>query len=475
MKKKKAIPFIIMAVLLVALIVSYSILKKYNDEQEETTEEETENIISCESGNVLNINIKNSSGTMKFAYDISETVWKYDGDPDFPLDTSKIDSLLSTACSLNAVRHLEDSLDNAAEYGLDNPAYTLSLTGDDGIDVTLYIGNASSTGNYYAYIEGKNTVYMIDSTLPESLGAELNDMVKLEELPSVSTSDVYELELNGRTYVYFEDGNPQYDYTNSNNWFEKLSDGTFSAVDTTEMNNLLTSLTGIAYTGCADYNVTEEEMAQYGLDEANVKKVVERYYVTESDDSESESATSSETESETEEEAVKTPHEITFYIGNKDEEGNYYVKSSEGTAVNIVSADTIDAIIGVNQSDLVSKNVLSINSDSINSMVVSANGKTYNVIADGKVTDSDKYDSVNQAISSIAAESTISDASSVQPNQPELTVEYKLNSEYFDTVTMEYTKYNGSYYQVSINGKTELLVVKSTIDDIIKDLQEIEP
>lgn len=471
MKKKKVMPFIILAVLFAALLISYSVLVKYNKEQEESTGEESESIISCESNSVLNVSITNSSGTMKFNYDKSGSIWKYADDAAFPLEESNITSLLSSACSLTAVRHLEDTLDNIGEYGLDNPQYTLELSGDNGINYKLYVGNSNSTGNYYAYLDGSSTVYMIDSTIPDTLGKSLNDMVKLEKLPTISTTDVYGLEFNGNTYEYFEGGNQQYDYTTSNNWFKKMDDGTYKAMDTEQINNIITSLTGIAYTGCADYNVTEEELAQYGLD-GNAKKIVEKYYVTQADTSEGESESS--TEEETEDSTVKEPHEITFYVGSKDAAGNYYVKTSEGTAVNIVSAETIDSILGVEDASLISKNVLSINSDKIKSMTVVANGKTYNMVENGEVTDKDKYDSVYQDIISITAESTITDKSLVKEVQPELTVTYNIDSEYFDTITMEYTVYNGSFYQVTINGNTELLVVKSAVDDIIGKLSTID-
>ena len=55
-----------------------------------------------------------------------------------------------------------------------------------------------------------------------------------------------------------------------------------------------------------------------------------------------------------------------------------------------------------------------------------------------------------------------------------MTLSYTLNSESFPNVKMEFTKYNGSYYQATINGNTELLVVKSVIDDIITKLQATE-
>ncbi len=476
MKKKKVLPLVLMVILLVVLIVSYFALKNYNSSKEDTTETDSESILSFNYENVTEIELKNPTGTYKFEYDLTDSTWKYADDKDFPLDDSQIKSLLGAICSLNAQRRLEDSLDNISEYGLENPAYTIKVTGDEGIDYTLNIGDKSSSDNYYAYLDGTNVVYMIDDTTVSYAGKSLYDMAKVDTVTAITDSDVYELEIDGKIYSYFEGGNAQYDYTVSNNWFEKLDDGSYKALDTTQMSSIISGITGMSYASCVNYKPSDEELIQYGLDDEHAKKVVVRYYVTVADETESEteSETDTESESETEAEEIKEPHEVTYWFGAKTDDGNYYIRSSESSAVNTVSSETAEKIIAVDEKTLISKNVFAINSGNVTALSVTIGGKTYDIVQNGNVTDSDKYEDIYSKIGEISADSVITDAGEIKEVSPEMTLSYTLNSESFPNVKMEFTKYNGSYYQATINGNTELLVVKSVIDDIITKLQATE-
>lgn len=472
MKKKKVLPLVSMVILLVVLIVSYFALKNYNSSSEDTTETDSENILSFNTENVTGIDVTNPSGNYKLEYDLTDSTWKYVDDKDFPLDDTQITSLLGSVCSLNAQRRLEDSLDNISEYGLENPAYTIKITGDEGIDYTLFIGDKSPSGNYYAYLDGKNVVYMIDDTVVSYVGKTIYDLAKVDTVPAITDSNVYELEIDGKTYSYFEGGNAQYDYTVSNNWFEKLDDGSYKALDTTQMSSIISGITGMSYASCVNYKPSDEELIQYGLDDEHAKKVVVRYYVTVADETESETETESESGTETEE--IKEPHEVTYWFGAKTDDGNYYIRSSESSAVNTVSSETAEKIIAVDEKTLISKNVFAINSGNVTALSVTIGGKTYDIVQNGNVTDSDKYEDIYSKIGEISADSVITDAGEIKEVSPEMTLSYTLNSESFPNVKMEFTKYNGSYYQATINGNTELLVVKSVIDDIITKLQATE-
>lgn len=472
MKKKKVLPLIIMVFLLVVLIVSYFALKNYNESEAETTGDDTETIMSFNTQNVTSIEIKNEAGDFNYEYDLLDSTWKYADDTEFPLDESQLTSMLGAVCSLNAQRRLEESLDNISQYGLENPSYMMKISGDEGIDYTLYIGDKSSTGNYYAYIDGTDIVYMIDDTAVSYAQKSNYDMAVIDTIPSITDSDVYELETGTEKYVYFDGGNAQYDYTVSNNWFRQLNDGSYKALDTTQMSSIISSITGMSYTSCVDYKPSDDKLLSYGLDKEHAKKVTVRYYATVETDTENETEDDTEQESETEEE--KEPREFTLYFGTTDEDGNYYVKSSESEAVNIVTADTAQSILDVDTQSLISKNVFSINSGNVTALSVTIGEKTYDIVQNGNVTDSDKFEDVYAKIGEITADEVIADLNEVKDISPDITLSYTLNSETFPNVKMEFTKYNGSYYQATINGNTELLVIKSTIDNIIEQLNAVE-
>ncbi len=459
MKKKKMLPLILMTLLLVVLAISFFALKKNNESEKEETEEASEVILQAEEKSMLTLSITNGQGTMEFTRDASEGTWKYTEDEDFPLDTTKITAITDSLSELKAVRHLEDTLDNINEYGLDNPAYTLKITGDN--NVTLYIGNKTTTGNYYAYTDGSDTVYTIESTLPDSLNITENDIVIMEEVPSITDSDVYGLVINGAQYDYFESGNEQYDYTLSNNWFAKENDGTYIALDTTAVNDVITAITGMTYTGCAQYKASEDELAKFGLDNENKKSVTIKYR-------ESESTGESETEGDN---SVKIEKEFSFDIGNQNEDGDYYVKASDSNMINTVSKDSIEAMLKDTKL-LITKNAFGINISSVTSLKADVKGTSYDIAENGELTDSSKYDAVYKEIFDLQAESVIEDDTTILPIDSELTLTYNTSVAGFDTVTMEFTKYNGSYYQATINGDTNLLVLKTKIDSIISQLGE---
>lgn len=177
MKKKKVLPVIILIIILIGLTVAYSLLKKSNEEKSETTEEPSYKAVDIDSEAIKKTNIKNSKGEMNFEYDESALKWKNADDESFNTDSTKIDSIVISACALEVVRELDNSLDNITEYGLDNPSITLAMTDGDGNETKINIGDCNAnSGNYYMYVEGTEKVYMISTSLPTSLDVSLSDM-----------------------------------------------------------------------------------------------------------------------------------------------------------------------------------------------------------------------------------------------------------------------------------------------------------
>lgn len=466
MKKKKMQPFIVLITLLVILAGTFFVLKNNNSKNEDETEEYSETLINADAAGISTLTITNNQGTMEFTYDSTSSAWKYAPDKEFPLDDTKVSSITDSLSEFKAQRRLEDTLENIAEYGLDNPAYTLKISGDT--NVTLYIGNKTSTGNYYAYIDGSEIVYTIDSTLPDSLNVSLNDMAVMDTVPSITDSDVYGMVINGTQYDYFESGNQQYDYTLSNNWFAKDHEGKYIAMDTTAVNEVITAITGMSYTGCAKYKASGDELTQYGLDDENKKTVTVKYKETQSSD---ETETKEESSDDSE---VKVEKEFSFDIGSQNEDGDYYVKAADSNMINIVSKDSIESILK-DTSQLVTKNAFGINSSNVTSLKADVKGTSYDLIENGAITDSSKYEAVYNEIYELQAETVIEDGNTILPVDSELTLTYNTSVAGFETVTMEFTKYNGSYYQATINGDTKLLVLKTKIDSIISQLGNITP
>ena len=96
MKKKRGL-FVILAgvVLLCVLIVCYFALLKANSSEEETTEEETtqEEVAAIASDDISTLTFEAGDQTVTFQK--AEDSWTLEGQEDFPVDASKVDSILS--------------------------------------------------------------------------------------------------------------------------------------------------------------------------------------------------------------------------------------------------------------------------------------------------------------------------------------------------------------------------------------------
>jgi hypothetical protein len=72
------------------------------------------------------------------------------------IDVASVESALSQLTAVRIVSTLETTADLAA-YGLDQPAYTISITLDDGSQQTVWVGSATPTGSGYYVRVGENS------------------------------------------------------------------------------------------------------------------------------------------------------------------------------------------------------------------------------------------------------------------------------------------------------------------------------
>ena len=92
-----------------------------------------------------------------------EEGWQRTDDPDFPADQDALDSLVSQALSLTAVRTISDP-EGLSSYGLDDPTGVLTVSYGDGQTMTLTLGALDETGSaWYALLDEDPIIYLIQS------------------------------------------------------------------------------------------------------------------------------------------------------------------------------------------------------------------------------------------------------------------------------------------------------------------------
>ncbi len=300
MKKYKSL--IILLAVLVVLVVAYVVtgqLKKKSAEKEN----EQKQIAVLDMSDITSIQYMNGTDTMSFIKE--DGTWYSESDKEFPLQQSSLKTMAETFGTLSANRELTDG-DTLADYGLEEPQYTITLKDADGEQQNIYIGNAAGE-DYYMTVGDKEKIYTVDYSVVNAMNFDLDSMLQKDTFPSIGADNIKKVTITkvGETTEYDADNSDQSD-------------------DITAIGGGL----GAAYfVDCVDYSVQADELAQYGLDEAQRTTVTVVY--TDSDDKE---------------------QTFTLYVGGRDESDAYnYVQMDGSKLVNTMTKEIVNNILNIEE------------------------------------------------------------------------------------------------------------------------------
>ena len=300
MKKYKSL--VILLTVLVVLVVAYVVtgqLKKKSAEKEN----EEKQIAVLDMSDITSIQYTNGTDTMSFIKEGG--TWYSESDKEFPLQQSSLKTMAETFGTLSANRELTDG-DTLADYGLEEPQYTITLKNADGEEQNIYIGNAAGE-DYYMTVGDKEKIYTVDYSVVNAMNFDLDSMLQKDTFPSIGADNIKKVTITkvGETTEYDADNSDQSD-------------------DITAIGGGL----GAAYfVDCVDYSVQADELAQYGLDEAQRTTVTVVY--TDSDDKE---------------------QTFILYVGGRDESDAYnYVQMDGSKMVNTMTKETVNNILNIEE------------------------------------------------------------------------------------------------------------------------------
>ena len=243
-KKKQLLLLLIVLGVVVLLLVGLLIWNWYSDKRQAAAEEAALiHVTTVEDP----VQLTYCNGTDTLSFTKEDDTWKSDDTPGFPLDSTYLETIVTTLSELTADRKL-DVVDELDAYGLEEPERWITVTDEDGASATLYLGNATGESNTYAMVgEDKNTIYTISSDLMNNIGYDLYGMAKLAEFPALSSSNTKTVTISGKM---------------ENNWY--LS-GEVDVTKEAYLTALRTELGSITFAKLFDFQPTEQEIKGYGL------------------------------------------------------------------------------------------------------------------------------------------------------------------------------------------------------------------
>ena len=469
MKKKKTI--FILGIFLVLLIGVYGIIIMNNKRQkeEETTQtetQETKTLLNLNKEDIVKLSYIKENNIMEF--EKKEDTWIYTSNPELPLLQNYLTNMISIFTNLAATRTIEETTNNLNEYGLEKPAYTITVTTSDKKQTTLYLGIKNPiTSDYYAYIDGVEGVYTIGSDRFSYFDYPLYEMAQADIFPTIDSSSIDELSLtwNGQEIKLETLEESSYDSSNLISWYLTSPFEHEIAADSSLIDTQLQKIENIMYAKLAAFQsspFTEEQLEEMGF--TNPKGKISFHYI----------------DSKT---GTLEQKSYTMLIGNSDG-GEYYYAMEEGSnKVNFIGASTIDSIMSYTANDYIYKYFALVNIETVDEVLVQEEDMIFRLKDIPKTSSGENQSgeeesttieeeqeqreseirSLYRSIISINAEKVI-DIEEEEKEWLDFQVTFKRNDEKEDIV-LKFAVYDANFYLASVNGEARYLVNKRDFEN----------
>ena len=274
MKKKNNSLIIAIAALALLLVVYFIVSSAFSGAEDAVDTDST----STQSYTVSNIDstkinsITYTNGGVSYAFSLKDKVWSYDADEHFDVDETAMADIVSAVSGIRAEKKISEAAVDSAEYGLDSPLHTVTVKTTDGTSFVFKIGayNKHADLNYMT-ADGDGSVYMVSPDFVALFSGELYDLLALEKMESITASTVNKITADGPfgritlSVTKDEDGKAVYTHKNAL--------GGEAVLDADAGAAIVSALCSVKLTECVDHYVTEDERAQYALDDENKIKI----------------------------------------------------------------------------------------------------------------------------------------------------------------------------------------------------------
>ena len=401
-----------------------------------------------------------------------ESGWSYADDSAFPLDQTVPEDMTAALSAAAATRQI-DTPESLEDYGLDAPVLTITAQDEDGTEYSYAFGHVNElTGEYYLLYNGEeDTVYLVGSDLHDAFNYDLYDMVEMETLPEFgSVTGLSVAQPQGSLTLRYEEDGSSLSYDPDNHWFLEKGDSLL-ALDAGKVSSLTGAITGLYWKSCVTYDVDDQELAAWGLDDNAA--VVTTTYTAAIDEGE------------------ETAEEETFVLrlGNTSDEGTYAML--EGSSmVYLIDSETADSLRYASYSSLRSDSICSMDWDTVDRLDITLDGTTYTISFDVTETEEDGetvtdtlYTWDGQELDSSAVESLLSavngltstgDASGSGGEAQLVSFTFHRNTEdQFAQLTLTLSAWDTGSCLASLTGESSRLVDRSAVTDLTEQIQTL--
>ena len=465
MKRSKRL-HILLGVLAAVGIVTFAVTQ-YEEKQEEI-EASGEVVLEIDPAAVQTLSWEYDAETLAFHKD---GTWVYDTDEAFPVDEERIDELLGVFEAFSAAFIIEDVTDYS-QYGLDDPVCTIGIsTGDT--DYEIQLGDFSTMDSQRYVSIGDGNVYLATADPLDYFDAALRDMIDNDEAPDFGTVEAIRFDGDQTCQIAYQEytEDSSYTYCSDDVYFVQQEDAMLP-LDTSRVEGYLDSISGLSLTDYVTYNVSEEELAEYGLDAPELSVTVT--YVPE--DSEQTAEFTLHISRDPDEQAAEDAED-----GEEDEteeEITAYARVGESQIVYQITGDSYEALMAAGYDDLRHYEMLTADFADVTGLDISLEGESYTITAEGSGEDKTFYygeeeldiADLQSALENLSAASLTDE----EPSQKqEISITVHLDNEAHPTVQIDLYRYDGEQCLAVLDGTPTSLVPRDMVVDLVEAVNAI--
>lgn len=465
MKRSKRL-HILLGVLAAVGIVTFAVTQ-YEEKQEEI-EASGEVVLEIDPAAVQTLSWEYDAETLAFHKD---GTWVYDTDEAFPVDEERIDELLGVFEAFSAAFIIEDVTDYS-QYGLDDPVCTIGIsTGDT--DYEIQLGDFSTMDSQRYVSIGDGNVYLATADPLDYFDAALRDMIDNDEAPDFGTVEAIRFDGDQTCQIAYQEytEDSSYTYCSDDVYFVQQEDAMLP-LDTSRVEGYLDSISGLSLTDYVTYNVSEEELAEYGLDAPELSVTVT--YVPE--DSEQTAEFTLHISRDPDEQAAEDAED-----GEEDEteeEITAYARVGESQIVYQITGDSYEALMAAGYDDLRHYEVLTADFADVTGLDITLEGESYTITAEGSGEDKTFYYG-EEELDIADLQSALEDmgAASFTDEEPsqkqEISITVHLDNEAHPTVQIDLYRYDGEQCLAVLDGTPTSLVPRDMVVDLVEAVNAI--
>ena len=395
--------------------------------------------------------------------------WKYALDSAFPLDTDYVDSMLAALSGLTATSEIE-APDDKAQYGLDEPVLTVTLTLEG--ETTLTFGDETAMGGERYVSTGDGNVYIVDAAAIDPFSYGLYDLIECEAVPNMTDTLSLTVESETQSYTLESITEDAPYYTDYYEWYLVTDEG-YTALGGVGARGVVSSVTGVSWNECVCYDASDEDLESYGLDTPAAVATVQYIYTETDDDGE------------------ETEYEASFTLELGDYcDGGVYARIAGSDMVYIVDATILDNLLDITpEIDMLPTEPVRLTLSDVTGFDVTIDGETYSVsisrgtvyddegneseevtytLSDGTELDSDTVTGLLEDLNSMSGDGT----GAGRGGEELVSFTFYQEREGYETVTLSFDEYNSTDCITTLNGETGILAPLDTVNSVIEGLLE---